>query len=468
MNLTFKTVWDENRQCWIAVQENTRARGKRSKSSRRIGDTATTSAKSVPSKSSAKSRRKVERPAVVLAAALLGFPSLSALAATLPEGGSLTYGQGQVTQSGNEMTITQSSDKMALDWNSFNIGQGHKVTFVQPSSSSVAMNRVTGTDVSVIQGSLKANGQVFLSNPNGVLFTKDAQVNVGSLVATTLHMSNEDLASGRYRLQGKSEKSVTNQGSITATSADGKGGVALVAAKIINEGSITADRGTVALAAAHKVTLDLGGPVKVQIEEGALNALIEQGGAIRADGGTVIMTAEGAGALMASAINHKGLTMARTLATGENGKIQIGIAKKGIVSIDGKLDVSAAQGKAGAIEVTAENITLKTNASINANGASGGGTVLIGGDWQGSGTLTQAKTVTMEQGARIDASATVNGDGGKVVLWSDVNNAESVTSFAGTINTLGAGVGKGGQVETSGYQLSVIGDVNAGEGGDWL
>ena len=135
MNLTFKTVWDENRQCWISVQENTRARGKRSKSSRRIGDTATTSAKSVPSKSSAKSRRKVERPAVVLAAALLGFPSLSALAATLPEGGSLTYGQGQVTQSGNEMTITQSSDKMAIDWNSFNIGQGNKVTFVQPSSS---------------------------------------------------------------------------------------------------------------------------------------------------------------------------------------------------------------------------------------------------------------------------------------------------------------------------------------------
>jgi large exoprotein involved in heme utilization and adhesion len=152
MNLTFKTVWDENRQCWIAVQENTRARGKRSKSSRRIGDTTTTSAKSVPSKSSAKSRRKVERPAVVLAAALLGFPSLSALAATLPEGGSLTYGQGQVTQSGNEMMITQSSAKMAIDWNSFNIGQGHKVTFVQPSTSSVAMNRVTGTDVSVIQG----------------------------------------------------------------------------------------------------------------------------------------------------------------------------------------------------------------------------------------------------------------------------------------------------------------------------
>jgi autotransporter-associated beta strand protein len=320
----------------------------------------------------------------------------------------------------------------------------------------------------VIQGSLQANGQVFLSNPNGVLFTKDAQVNVGSLVATTLHMSNEDLASGRYRLQGKSDKSVTNQGSITATGGDGKGGVALIAAKIINEGSITADRGTVALAAAHKVTLDLGGPVKVQIEEGALNALIEQGGAVRADGGTVIMTAEGAGALMAAAINHKGLTMAHTLATGENGKIQIGIAKKGNVSIEGKLDVSAAQGKAGTIEVTAENITLKTNASINANGAYGGGTVLIGGDWQGSGTLTQAKKVKMEQGARIDASATVNGDGGKVVLWSDIKNTESITSVAGSINTLGAGNGKGGQVETSGHQLGVLGDVNAGRGGDWL
>jgi filamentous hemagglutinin family protein len=304
MNLIFTTVWNEARQCMIVVSEFASVVGKSAKSSGKKINRALFG------------RNKL---VTALSAGIANFSTSLLFAGGLPQGSSLTYGQGQVTQSGNEMTITQSSDKMALDWNSFNIGQGNKVTFVQPSSSSVAMNRVTGTDVSVIQGSLQANGQVFLSNPNGVLFTKDAQVNVGSLVATTLHMSNEDLASGRYRLQGKSDKSVTNQGSITATSADGKGGVALVAAKIINEGTITADRGTVALAAAHKVTLDLGGPVKVQIEEGALNALIEQGGAIRADGGTVIMSARAASNLMSSAINHTGVIEARSMTADANG-----------------------------------------------------------------------------------------------------------------------------------------------------
>jgi filamentous hemagglutinin family protein len=344
MNLIFTTIWNEARQCMIVVSEFASVVGKSAKSSGKKINRALFG------------RNKL---VTALSAGIANLSTSLLFAGGLPEGSSLTYGQGQVTQSGNEMTITQSSDKMAIDWNSFNIGQGHKVTFVQPSASSVAMNRVTSTDVSVIQGSLQANGQVFLSNPNGVLFTKDAQVNVGSLVATTLHISNEDLASGRYRLQGKSDKSVTNQGSITTTSADGKGGVALVAAKIINEGTITADRGTVALAAAHKVTLDLGGPVKVQIEEGALNALIEQGGAIRADGGTVIMSARAASNLMSSAINHTGVIEARSMTADANGVIQLSAGTNGSIVVEGRLDVSSSSAKAGRIEITGQDSTLK-------------------------------------------------------------------------------------------------------------
>ena len=412
---------------------------------------------------------------VALSAGIANFSTSLLFAGSLPEGGTLTYGQGQVTQTGKEMTITQSSAKMAMDWNSFNIGQGNKVTFVQPSSSSVAMNRVTGTDVSVIQGSLQANGQVFLSNPNGVLFTKDAQVNVGSLVATTLQMSNEDLAAGRYRLQGKSDKSVTNQGSITASGGDGKGGgVALVAAKIINEGSITADRGTVALAAANKVTLDLGGPVKVQIEEGALNALIEQGGAIKADGGTVIMSARAASNLMSSAINHTGVIEARSMTADANGVIQLSAGTNGSIVVEGTLDVSSPLAKAGRIEITGQDITLKKNSHLIASGDLGGGTVLIGGDWQGSGSLQQAKHVVMEQGSSIDASALTKGDGGKVVLWSDVHDHESVTTVMGDIWAEGGALGgDGGKVETSGHKL-IVHDVMVstyapkGKTGEWL
>jgi len=459
MNLIFTTVWNEARQCMIVVSEFASVVGKSAKSS---------------GKKINRALFGCNKLVTALSAGIANLSTSLLFAGGLPEGGSLTYGQGQVTQSGKEMTITQSSDKMAIDWNSFNIGQGNKVTFVQPSSNSVAMNRVTGTDVSVIQGSLQANGQVFLSNPNGVLFTKDAQVNVGSLVATTLHMSNEDLASGRYRLQGKSDKSVTNQGSITATSADGKGGVALVAAKIINEGTITADRGTVALAAAHKVTLDLGGPVKVQIEEGALNALIEQGGAIRADGGTVIMSARAASNLMSSAINHTGVIEARSMTADANGVIQLSAGTNGSIVVEGRLDVSSSTANAGRIEITGQDITLKKNSHLNASGDLGGGTVLIGGDWQGSGSLQQAKHIVMEQGASIDASALTKGDGGKVVLWSDVHDHESLTSVSGEIIATGGKLsGDGGKVETSGHKL-VVHDAKVstfspkGKTGEWL
>jgi filamentous hemagglutinin family protein len=459
MNLIFTTIWNEARQCMIVVSEFASVVGKSAKSSgKKINRALFGSNKLV----------------TALFAGIANFSTSLLFAGSLPEGGSLTYGQGQVTQSGNEMTITQSSDKMALDWNSFNIGQGHKVTFVQPSTSSVAMNRVTGTDVSVIQGSLQANGQVFLSNPNGVLFTKVAQVNVGSLVATTLHMSNEDLASGRYRLQGKSDKSVINQGCITATSGDGKGGVALVAAKIINEGSITADRGTVALAAAHKVTLDLGGPVKVQIEEGALNALIEQGGAVRADSGTVIMSARAASNLMSSAINHTGVIEARSMVADTNGIIQLSAGTNGSIVIDGTLDVSSPSAKAGRIEITGQDITLKKNSHLIASGDLGGGIVLIGGDWQGSSSLQQAQHVVMEQGASINVSAFTKGDGGKVVLWSDIHDHASLTSVSGEIiATAGLLGGDGGKVETSGHKL-VVHDAKVstyapkGKTGEWL
>jgi len=454
MNLIFTTIWNEARQCMIVVSEFASVVGKSAKSSgKKINRALFGSNKLV----------------TALSAGIANFSTSLLFAGSLPEGSSVTYGQGQVTQSGNEMTITQTSAKMAIDWNSFNIGQGHKVTFVQPSTSSVAMNRVTGTDVSVIQGSLQANGQVFLSNPNGVLFTKDAQVNVGSLVATTLQMSNENLASGRYRLQGKSDKSVTNQGSITATSSDGKGGVAIIAAKIINEGSITVDRGTVALAAAHKVTLDLGGPVKVQIEEGALNALIEQGGAVRADGGTVIMSARAASNLMSSAINHTGVIEARSMVADANGVIQLSAGTNGSIVIDGTLDVSSPSAKAGRIDITGKDITLKKNSHLIASGDLGGGIVLIGGDWQGSGSLQQAQHVVMEQGASINASALTKGDGGKVVLWSDVHDHASLTSVSGEIiATAGLLGGNGGKVETSGRILDVMGFVDAGKGGEWL
>ena len=120
--------------------------------------------------------------------------------------------------------------------------------------------------------------------------------------------------------------------------------------------------------------------------------------------------------------------------------------------------MSSSAGKGGKVQITGSDIVLKSGSSINASGAKGGGTVLVGGDWQGTGSLQQAKTVSMEQDAEIDASANDVGDGGKVVLWSDIHNAESITAVKGLIKaSAGINGGNGGRVETSGKILDAEG-----------
>ena len=350
LNHQYRLVWSDATQSFVAVAENTKGRGKQSRSGR----------------------------AARLVSALMVSGALSTAAAgDLPTGGQIVGGAASISQSGQVMTIHQSSAKLAADWQSFSIGAGNTVNFVQPSASSVALNRVLGSDVSVIQGALNANGQVFLINPNGVLFTPTAQVNVGGLIASTLSLSTADFMSGNYKFEGSSSNAIINQGRITAAgdgSAGGKGGtIALIAAKITNTGTLTANQGHVLLGAGSKVTLDLGGPVKLQVEQGALDALIEQGGAIKADGGLVYLTAQAANLLVTTVINHTGITEAQTLATGEKGEVFLmgGLAKDRIM-VGGTLDASAPKGgDGGFIETSAAKVAFADNVNITTDASKG-------------------------------------------------------------------------------------------------
>jgi len=417
MNHAYRLIWSEARQGYVAVAEVARARGKRSAA------------------------------ALALCAAFLAVPPAPTFAANLPEGGRIVAGTGSISQSGNTLTVTQSSAKLAANWQSFSIGQGYAVEFVQPSVSAVALNRVLGSDVSVIQGALRANGQVFLINPNGVLFTPTAQVEVGGLVASTLNLSNEDFLAGRLRFAGDSGNSVINQGNIETAPG---GTVALIAAKIENTGRIEAPRGNVLMGAGNQVTLDLGGPVRIQVEEGALNALIQQGGAIKADGGYVYLTAKAANDLASAAINHTGITEARRLATGEKGEIWLmGDMAHGQVNVAGTLDASGgfietsaakvkvadgAQIKAGHWLIDPNDFTIAaaggdiTGATLSASLAggdvtiqsasgatSGNGDIFVRDDvtWSSGRTLTLSAHRNIEILATLDASA---GSGGKVAL----------------------------------------------------
>ncbi|MBL8542044.1 MAG: filamentous hemagglutinin N-terminal domain-containing protein, partial [Betaproteobacteria bacterium] len=119
------------------------------------------------------SRRRVAR---VLLGCLLATSAPSGYA--LPTGAEVASGSGAVSQSGNALTVQQTSPRLAINWQSFGIGAGESVVFRQPDASSIALNRVLGQDPSLILGSLSANGQVFVLNPNGVLFGPGAQVDV--------------------------------------------------------------------------------------------------------------------------------------------------------------------------------------------------------------------------------------------------------------------------------------------------
>ncbi len=222
-----------------------------------------------------------------------------------------------------------------INWQSFNILQGQTVQFVQPNSSSVALNRIVGSDSSSIFGTLSANGQVFLVNPNGILFAPGASVNVGGLVASTLNISDRDFMAGNYRFSGTSNAAVDNQGSI---SADG-GYVALLGANVSNQGVIQANMGTIVLAAGDEVTLDVAGDglLSVTVDKGAVNALIENGGLIRANGGKVFLTACVAGNLLLTVVNNTGVIEAQTL-NNASGVIQLlADMQSGTVNVGGTL-----------------------------------------------------------------------------------------------------------------------------------
>ncbi|MDO8387366.1 MAG: filamentous hemagglutinin N-terminal domain-containing protein [Polaromonas sp.] len=348
LNHSDHLVWCKLTQPWVAVAGTAKRAGQKSRGGRALN------------------------ALVSVTGLLLAGTGGGLMAQTLPTGGNIEAGAGSISQSGSTLTVTQGGDRLVANWQTFSVGQGDTVHFLQASSSAMAMNRVLGADVSVIQGAIHARGMVFLVNPNGVLFSSTAQVNVGGLVASTLNLSTADFMAGSYQFEAASDMAgasgaIVNHGNITAHGNAGTGGtVALIAGRITNTGVLTARQGHVVVGAGSKVLLDLGGPVRLQVQQGAIDALIEQGGAIQAPGGLVYLTAKAAGELTGTVINHTGVTEAQTLASGEKGQIYLmgGMDSDRIV-VDGKLDASApVGGDGGFIETSAHQVTIADSSSV--------------------------------------------------------------------------------------------------------
>jgi filamentous hemagglutinin family protein len=449
MNHVYRLKRSGRTQQLQPVPETARAAGKGSRTGKTLAQTVTATLASVALGGMASLAHAQQAP-----------PAITAPAANqLPQGGVVTRGSanintGSIGTNGSTalMSVNQSSQRAVIDWASFNVGSQAKVQFNQPSTSAVTLNNILGNNASQIYGQISANGQVFLSNPNGVYFSPTAQVSVGGLVATTGKANADEFMAGKASFnRAGSTGSVVNEGQLTSAAG---GYIALLAPEVRNQGVVVAQAGTVALSSGEAITLSFNnsgtGLAGITTTPQTIATLVENRSAVLAEGGQIILSAHALAALQGSVVKNSG-----------------------------QLSATSLHDKGGKIVLMADSIELTGTSRIEANGPQGGGTVLVGGDWQGSGDTRQAVQVTMAPGASIETNATQQGDGGKVVLWSDVHNASSVTQVDGRIEAKGAGSankgGNGGQVETSGHTLNLGEQVTVntqaagqGQAGQWL
>ncbi|WP_407492452.1 GLUG motif-containing protein [Pseudooceanicola sp. MF1-13] len=455
MNHFFRLIWSNTQEALVPVPEGLTARPRGRRQMRRA--------------------RRIIRKALSpgAAAMLIALLGLVPTAQAQPTGGTVVAGQAQINHGVGATTIVQQSARTVLDWQSFSIAAGQTVTFQQPSTSAVALNRVTGSDPSSIYGNLNANGQVFLVNPNGVYFAPGARIDVGGIVASTLDVGNEEFMSGGpVRFSGESDASVVNEGQVTA--AEG-GYVAFVGRNVTNNGTIIAPGGTVAMGAGGAVELTFANNslLSFQVSADAFDAEVNNGGTIRADDGRVIMSARSRDALLKTVVNNTGVIEARGVRRTKGGAIQLLGGGSGRVAVSGRVNVSSAKGKGGTVTVKGAHVEASNIAQILARGALGGGEIAFGGGWKGVGG-DGTVTAKLGHGSLLDASATERGDGGTVTVWSNIYRPDGETLSYGTILAKGGPEGgNGGRIETSGHKLDVAGirvDTSPvqGESGLWL
>ncbi|HEX9583715.1 MAG TPA: filamentous hemagglutinin N-terminal domain-containing protein, partial [Gammaproteobacteria bacterium] len=439
-----------------------------------------------------------------------------------PQGGNVVGGQGAIKKPDSATTlIQQQSHSLAIDWQTFNVAQHELVQFNQPTSSAAVLNRVLNQSPSQIFGQINANGNVFISNGAGVFFSETARVNVGGLFATSLNIKNEDFMAGRYNFfaDSNSPGGIVNKGLITAATG---GFVILAGGSVANDGVIMANLGHVELAAGKTATLDFDGDglIRFQVDgdilENAENVedQVANTGTIEADGGTVKLTAQAAKDVFTRAVNNEGIikagrverkggkvmlaglgapvrnsgtvdvsaetpgedggeisitsdsvieqygTLTADAANGDGGTVTLESNDTTIAAGDSVTSARSASGQGGTVKLLGERVGLADNAAVDVSGETGGGTALVGGDFQGKNPeIRNASATYISPDAVVAANAGDSGDGGRVIIW-----ANDATRFYGTVDARGGSVaGDGGFVEVSGKNyLDFAGTVRLG------
>lgn len=422
---------------------------------------------------------------------LLNLAVCAALSSNLayanPHGAMISNGQVTIdTSTHGVMTITNSPNAI-IHWQNFNIAHNEITRFVQENSQSVVLNRIMGGDPSQIFGQLLSNGKVLLINPNGIVFGPHSSVDTQGLLASSLNLTDQDFLTGNYHfVAGSGTGNIVNEGLIRA----GKdGSIILIAPSITNNGIIKSEGGHVTLAAGQELVLtNLDEPdIRFAIQAPAdtalnLGKLLADGGVVNLFAGTIKQQGEiNVDSVEVDAQGQVRLVAQQTVDIGQTSKISadnshgnagnvLVESKTGTVLVRGDIKANAAQaGKGGDIELLGAQVGVLA-AKVTANGADGGGNVLVGGGLHGADPqVANAKASFVGAKASLSADAKTQGNGGEVVVWSD-----NSTRVYGHLSAQG-GVqgGNGGLVETSGHALDTSGikvDAHApkGKGGQWL
>ena len=435
MNDIYRPIWNEPPGAWAAVSGTARGRG-----SERVA------ASVAP---------------VVLALTLAG--SAAALAADppaptqLPTGGKVVAGTAAISQAAAVMNVTQSTARAAIDWQTFNVGAAARVNFLQPSASSVTLNRVLDANPSQIFGQISANGQVFFTNPNGVYFSPSSSVDVGGFLATTHAISNADFMAGRNSFtRNGATGAVLNEGNLNA----GLGGyIALLAPEARNRGVIVARLGTVALAAGEAYDLQMEGDrlAGIRVTPATIAALVENGNAVHAPGGLILLSAQAANALHSGVVNNAGTLEATGLAN-HGGTIRLEASDR--IAHSGAIRADAAPAGAG----DGGTVTLIASLANPASRTEASGTVSArGGDAGGDGGFieTSGATVKIGDNARFDTRAPHGHSGNWLIDPTDYTIAASGGNITGatlannlltssvTIQSSSGGAGTGGDINVN-------------------
>ena len=372
-----------------------------------------------------------------LAAAILAtawMPSVMAVPVTdeLPTGEKVIKGGANISRDGivkgkNQMSVNV-NDTAVINWDTFNVGSGARVNFKGTDGFRV-LNRVPNGPMSEIYGEIKGRGgTVFLINPSGVTFGEGAKIDVGSLVASTLNINDDNFINGKYLFEKGEKVGVIKNLANIGLSNDKK--VVLLAHQVINEGKISA--GQIGIGTGNEIELALDDKIGIKVNAGvdeSADVNILNSGTLSANDGYVVMTAGEAKKALNGIIANSGVVAAKKITKDADGNI--------ILADGGDIDISGYSiWNSG--EIRANGGYIKDNKAVK--GGNGGHVSIEGNSIVTEKLVAAIGRLSYDEVLPVTADKVADGGsisltGEKLILAGSVKADGPVNG--GVINTIG-------------------------------